>query len=256
MRGEIIKDLSSPYTNNRVFLFNSEKHGIIIRKEFDQVTHFKRAVEAFKIVDRSLHPAIYKIDMRRRHLYMSYNPIQTPPESMDACVAELMKKLHTSTKRYGGVRDPGTGQVFSSWKDYLQQKSLKNLEALKCIEDYSQLYEKLISTLKDSPFSPVSCIHRDIRPENIGERKGNYILLDFELAIIGDPYWDVARYVVQTAQSKENFYEMYGIDNVMKADAHVWLLALDFAAYLVRHKLAESKEFETCLAVLKDKRYA
>jgi thiamine kinase-like enzyme len=256
MKGEIIKDLSSPYTNNRVFLFDSEKHGKIIRKEYDQSIHFRRVIEAFKVVDRSLHPAIYKIDMRRQHVYMSYNPIQAPPDSMDACAVDLMKKLHTSTRRYGGVRDPGTGQVFSSWKNYLQQKGEKNLEALKSIGDYSQPYERLMTELKDSPFSPVSYIHCDIRPFNIGERDGHYILLGFEQAMIGDPYWDVARYVVQEAQAKESFYKIYGIEDVTRANIHVWLFALDFAAYLVRHRSVESKEFEKCLAVLNDKRYA
>ncbi|HEU5141377.1 MAG TPA: phosphotransferase, partial [Bacillales bacterium] len=250
MEGEIIQDLSSPHTANRVFLFHSKRHGKIIKKEFGQVSHFKRAVEAMKVVDRSLHPAVYKMDMRRRCLYISYHPRETEPDSMDACAANLMKELHTSTRRYGGVSDPGTGQVYSSWKDYIRKRGSAAVESLMAKGDYRDSFEAQMDRLEDSPFAPVSYIHRDVRPDNIGERKGRYLLLDFEHAMVGDPYWDVARYAFESAQSKEDFYKLYGMDDQERADIYVWLFALDYAAYFVRHNQADSPIFEKCLAFL------
>ncbi|HET7577879.1 MAG TPA: phosphotransferase [Bacillales bacterium] len=251
MEGEVIRDLSSPHSTNRVYLIRNQRHGDLIKKEFGSHSCFKRVVEAMKAIDRSLHPAIYKIDMRRRHIFMSYNPIKTKPESMDACAANLMKKLHETTKRYSGVRDPGTGRVFSTWKDYLKEKGTDAVETLKKVKDYGKAFEERLATLQDSPFSPVSFIHRDIRPEHIGERRGNYILLDFDLAMVGDPYWDVAQYAFQSAESKETFYKSYEVENTEKADSYIWLFALDFAAHLMKHYgTGNHQELEKCLDVL------
>ncbi|HEX7064793.1 MAG TPA: phosphotransferase [Bacillales bacterium] len=250
LEGDIIQDLSSPHTANRVFLFQSKRHGKIIKKEFGQSSHFKRAVEALKVVNRSLHPAVYKIDMRRQCLYMSYNPRITEPESMDACAADLMKQLHTSTTRYGGVSDPGTGQVFSSWKEYFRKRGSAAVESLKGAGDFKNSFEARMEKLKEAPFAPVSYIHRDVRPDNIGERNGRYLLLDFEHAMVGDPYWDVARYVFESAESKEQFFRLYGIEDKVRADIYVWLFALDYASFFIRRKQTDNPAFDKCLAFL------
>lgn len=250
MEGEIIEDLSSSHTKNRVYLFRSGRHGDIIKKEFADGIHFKRALEALKIVGRTLHPAIYKIDMRRRHLYMSHDPVRNIPESWDACVSELMKTLHTSTKRYNGVSDPGTGEAFSTWKDFLRKRGRDAVETLSTVKNFRGVFESWMEKVEDSPFAPVSYIHCDIRRENIGERNGRYILLDYEHAKIGDPYWDVARYVLESAESKPAFYEMYGVKNPEKADVFIKLMALDDAAYFIRHGQTDNTEYKNCLEVL------
>lgn len=250
MDGETIKDLSGPYSNNEVYLFHSKKHGEIVKKVFNKYTHFKRSIEAFKTIDRSLHPAILKIDMRRITVYMSYAPIQTVPENVDQCAADLMKRLHSSTRRFKAPNDPGTGEAFPFWKDYLKKYGAQWLETLKDVKDYSERFKELMGALKNSARTPTTYIHKDIRFENIGERKGTYILFDFEHAMWGDPYWDVARYVVESAQSKDGFYALYGVEDKARADIYTWMFALSFAAYLVRHDQTDNEKFEKCLAML------
>ncbi|HET7656729.1 MAG TPA: hypothetical protein VFK37_00425, partial [Bacillales bacterium] len=192
MEGEILKDLSTSHSFNQVHLFQAKPHGKIVRKQYGSLSAFKRAVEAFKFVDRSLHPSIYKIDMKHSTIYMSYDPVEQQPKSTDECIANLLKKLHSSTLKYSGVWDPGTGQRYANWKEFLQLKGEKAVQTLGELADYSVYYEKWINAVEESAYSPVSYIHCSISPEHIGQRKGDYILLDFEHAILGDPYWDVA----------------------------------------------------------------
>jgi thiamine kinase-like enzyme len=246
MDGEVVKDLSSPHTKNRVYLYESKKHGLIVKKEFFKAVHFKREVEAMTAVNRALHPAVYKIDMKRKHLYLSYHPLSTEPESRDECAAKLMKHLHESTKQYGGVRDPGTGQAFTSWKEYLKQKVFASLEVLQAAGDFGDQFYQKWNDLRDSPFSAVSYIHRDVRFENIGERNGQYLLMDFEHAIIGDPYWDVARYALESAQSKRDLYQAYGVDDPEKADAYIRFFALEYAAYFVKRGQTDLPLYKRC----------
>lgn len=246
----MIKDLSGPYSDNKVYLFQSKKHGEIIKKVFDKHAHFKRSVEALKTLDRSLHPAILKIDMKRLTVYMSYDPIQTVPENVDQCAADLMKRLHTSTQRYKAPNDPGTGEAFPFWKDYLKKYGAEWLQALKGIKDYSDRFHECMGSLKNSPSIPTSYIHKDFRYENIGERKGSYILFDYEHAVWGDPYWDVARYVVESARSKNALYALYGVEDEDRADIYTWMFALSFAAYLVRHDRTDNEKFEKYLTLL------
>lgn len=250
MDGEIIKDLSSPYTRNEVYLFDSKKHGPIIKKVIAKPSHFKRAIEAFKTIDRSLHPAILKIDMKQRILYLSYNPIQTAPENIDQCAADLMKRLHTSTKRFSAPNDPGTGEAYPFWKDYLKKYGAEWLETLKDVKDYSERFHERITSLKNSAKTPTTYIHRDIRYEKIGEHKGSYMLFGFEHAVWGDPYWDVARYVVESAQSKDEFYALYGVEDEVRANIYVWMFALALAADFVSNRRTDDERFEKYLALL------
>lgn len=248
MEGQIIRELSNARDANRVYLYRSKRHGDIIKKEFADGIQFKRELEALKKIDRSLHPALYKIDMRRKHLYLSFDPIETAPDSWDACVAELMNHLHTSTRRYSGPQDPGTGEAFTVWKDFLQKRGGNAVEVLRDFKDYGDAFRKWMYEVEDSPFAPVSYIHCNVTRNNIGQRNDGYILLNLEHALLGDPYWDVACYVLEEAQSKDEFYQRYGVENPEKAGVFLKLRALERAAYYFRQRQAE--KFEQCLVAL------
>lgn len=253
MQGEVIQALNGDDTGNHVYLFQSKRHGMIIKKEFGTQTHFRRAVEALKAIDRSIHPAVVKIDMRQRHLYTSYDPMKTPPASMDDCMADLLKRLHTSTKRYGVASDPGTGRVFSSWKDYLEKEGARWLDTVSNVKDFSKGFEERIHTLSGSAFSPVSYIHGNIGPNQIGERKGRYILFGFGHAIVGDPYWDVATYALLSAQSEETFYDRYGVEDRELIEQYVWFSALRRTAHFITQGRTNHADFERCMAILNEK---
>lgn len=252
MKGEILKSLSDPHSSNQAYLFDSERHGLIVKKQFSRLSNFKRAVEAFKAIDRSLHPSIYKIDMKHRILYMSYDPIEQHPESLDQCVAELLKRLHESTIKYAGVSDPGTGERYSSWKAFMKKKGEWAVQLLGSFHDYGDIYEKWINRLDASAFEPVSYIHGSISQEQIGQRKGNYLLLGFDNAILGDPYWDVACYALEYANAKEVFFNQYGVKDREKVDALLHLAALNRAAFFYQQEWTEAESFHKYLSLLNE----
>lgn len=252
MEGEILKSLSDTNSTNKVDLFQSKRHGRIVKKQFRNFSRFKRTIEAYKSVDRSLHPSIYKIDMKHQNIYMSYHPIEQQPESMDKTMAELLKKLHESTVKYTGVMDPGTGEQYVNWKSFMKKKSQAGVEILRPLHDYERYYETWTSLLKESSFEPVSYIHGAVRPKHIGQRKDHYLLFGFDHAIMGDPYWDIACYALEYAKSKEMFYNSYGIKDREKVDVLLHLAALDRAAFYYQQGSIQTASFNKCLSLLNE----
>ncbi|HET7626832.1 MAG TPA: phosphotransferase [Bacillales bacterium] len=251
---EVVRELSEKDSTHRVHLVKHPKHGEIVKKTFFDPVTFKREIEAVKAIDRTMRPVVYKIDVRRRCLYMSYQPLEEAFDcaNKDLAAAALMKQLHHTTRRYGAVYDPGTGEHFTTWKDYLAHAFRKPVESLRDWIAVGERLEEKLAQLKDSPYTPLAYIHGDFRFANIGERNGRLLLFDFDRSMIGDPYWDVAQYAFESARCKSRFYEAYGVEDVAKADAHVWFVALQKAAKLAKSDRTDSNGFAKCMGVLKN----
>lgn len=252
MEGEVVKALSQHTKQSETFLFASKKHGHIIKKVCHEHMTFKRVVEAMKAIDRSLHPAVLKIDMRRQVIYMSYQPLTTPLEDKHRTAAELLKQLHDATRRYKVVSDPGTGEVYPFWKEYLKKHVPAWLDQLDAEDDIRDVSNQLIKQLPASGAHPVAYIHGQMSSNHIGERKGSPVFLHFDRAIWGDPYWDIAGYIVEEEINPEWFYQCYDVEDKTRIKHYIWLYTLQKAADLYRENRTDGTNYVKLLNYLKN----
>lgn len=248
---EVIKDLSSPWSGNKVKLIklNDEE---IIKKTYKKNEGFVRELTSFKIIPDDMRPSLIKSNEKTKTIYMSFNPIKYKPHNIDVIMGKLLKAMHDKTISNEKVFDPGKNIVKDDWYHYISTYGPDWIERIKPIKNYSILYESLLLQLeeyKESEFSRITIIHRDARFENIGQKNGKYILLDYELAIFGEPMFDVARYCMQSATSINLFLESYNLPKGMNKylDMFIKLYSLSFLNYLVKNKHFESEDFIKCL---------
>ncbi|MCL6525133.1 MAG: aminoglycoside phosphotransferase family protein [Thermoflavifilum sp.] len=227
----------------------SEQIGLAIRKKYAGASGFRREIEAIRRLKEGLSPKLISFSPEALQVYMTFNPLIQPPKDIDATVARVMKELHCSTLGINQcVVDPGTQEFYPHWMDYVKEKVPIWVQNLRTVDDLSFLIDKLTTHVEWD--KRICLIHRDIRTDNLGQQGERYILLDFELAMWGHPYWDVARYVLQSAQDPEKFLRTYGVTH-KQLDPYVQLVALGFADYLIRHNGTDSPEFFKCMNALK-----
>ncbi|TKJ07555.1 hypothetical protein FC702_05205, partial [Bacillus cereus] len=190
----IIVDLSSEFTENKVYLCDSEEFGKTIKKIYKFKAGFYREVEAMNNVHEQLRPDIYYISEQEQVIYSSYNPMKVFPKDPITTLVALTKKLHESSSKIGRVIDPGERYTVDNWMEYLVKRGENWLIELNKYRNYNKIFysqiEYLSKIYSQTLDSRVCIIHRDIRMDNVGEKDGKYILFDYELAMWGDRYWD------------------------------------------------------------------
>ena len=149
------------------------------------------------------------------------------------------------------VRDPGTGLTADTWLEYIRRQSGQWVDI---IEGYlgrkvTGFLERYLQLLELHNTAQLCLIHRDIRQENIGARENSLILFDFELAIWGDPLWDVGRYLL-SCQSLSDFVSGYGIPDNEVLTAYTGLFAFSFAEYLIRNGQTDGTDFHNCVQAI------
>ena len=246
---KLVRDLSSPWTGNRVELLEKETGERVVRKTYASFSHFARELEAYRVVDESLRPQLLSQSEAERMLEFSYEANITHSVDLDARTVRLMRKLHDQTRRTGTCGLLAGDRTYETWLAYLEEQAAEWVHRLLPIADYRRLYRKLIDWVAVLKPLPVSLVHRDIRPENMAERDGQLLLIDFELAMWGDPYWDLARYVLQYPAAHAVALDAYGGQEQERLDAYVKLYALCFADYLYKVKVF-GEEWRHCLDVL------
>lgn len=252
-KNEIILDLSSTYTENKVFLIDDSRFGRVVKKQYYKQSGFQREVCAFFSIPSSCRPELYHIDYEKNILYMEYTPIICQSRDFDVICSELMWELHTTTSKNGIVYDPGTGYRATDWAEYIHDKGWKWVESVKKYIDHKVIKDHflaLLEELKKMQSTRTSLIHRDIRRNNIGQKGNRYILLDYELIMWGDPYWDVARYLIQHPWSKETFRKKYTLDE-KKVAIYLPLFAFCFVDYLVSAN-SIGEDFARCMDILEN----
>ncbi|WP_158246301.1 phosphotransferase family protein [Sulfobacillus sp. hq2] len=163
-----------------------------------------------------------------------------------------MSQLHASTMGISPcVRDPGTELVAPTWLEYIRTQSGKWVDIIErhMGRKVTDQLTTLLSLVESQGNPKICLIHRDIRRANIGSRDNSLVLLDYELAIWGDPLWDVGRYLLD-CPSRDDFLAGYGMPDSEVLIAYTGLFAFSFAEYLIRHGYNSGEDFKNCVRAI------
>lgn len=156
-----------------------------------------------------------------------------------------------------------------TWKEVLEAEfmELKQL-AKNVIEEslYMMITDFLEQGIKNINISKNVVVHKDIRPENVLYKNGEYYLLDFESMCIGDRDYDFIRMFnifnekeVYQYEDFKNFMDGYNSINEIHFKEEKWKLYSKYYAFrmyarMLSGKIDRSASFEKYLkSILEDK---
>ncbi|TPE67910.1 aminoglycoside phosphotransferase family protein [Halalkalibacterium halodurans] len=256
MNEQIIEDLSSPWSGNTVHLVTVDGNQLI-KKQYRKKEGYLREVHALRTVPQTICPSLVDAYEQQQTIYTTYEPLQKDIQAadLDEIIGSLLRQLHQHTAQKTSVFDPGNGVTKETWLDYLESFAPNWLQTIGT-DKYESMYCSTINSVRaayNKKQRALCLIHRDARLANVGQgRNGHFLFLDFELAIIGDPLWDVARYLIQSVHSETTFLKAYEFDHteIEVLQAYKKLYAMSFMNYLIKNKQADTLDFKKCVNVL------
>lgn len=255
MNDEIIREISSPYTKNKVWIYNSKDKDIYVKKYIENKEKFENELAAYQLINEKYRPQLIDFDINKKIMICSFNPLSAKKE-VEEVVCRL-NAFHMSTFQSGFIRKSLLDEENIRLTEYIEKNAVKWKKKIGLdLCNVMKLVEKnldVISTCNNHYDDMVSIIHRDIRWSNIGEKNQEIVFFDFELAMWGNPIWDLARLYYEldfSENTKEFILRKYNISEKYFF-AFVDLYVLSFLAYLYEVSSNNGKEIKKCLKWLK-----
>ncbi len=253
MTEKIIKDLSSEFTDNKVYLCENKLYGKFIKKVYVNKDKYTKELIGYEEIDEAYRPQLFEYNQNELSIYTAFHPLER--KISDCEIVDLLYAFHMSTAKRGPVYFPAENKAYQNWIAYIECVSKAWINRLdqyyvNIIDVVQGLIQDIHTTNQYDGF--ISYIHRDVRSSNIGERNGKLILFDFELGIWGNPLWDIARYGYENLENTtlhKMFIEKYNIEEGLYK-SYLKLYSISFLNYLLKVKSSNSIEIEKCTIFL------
>ncbi len=242
------KNLSSLYTRNSVFL---DKQTII--KTFSSIKKFNneiRAYDTLKLLKKEvLAPRVFKVDYKNQILEIEYCPKEKNlnTEELIKFASEFHRETRITKNSIYKCRDSKV-----KWEEFLKEssKSWKG-QISKVDANLITKIDKCLDIVLDRNFE-TTLIHRDFRNDNIGRKNDDFVLFDFELAMLGDPLWDCARILTENDENEcytKQVMELYDVDEKI-VKAYKYLYGSSFLAFLLEFQTENIIEINKMIGYL------
>lgn len=253
MNEKCIKELSSAFTDNRVYYCEHPIDGAYIKKVYTNRDKLDKELTGYQEIKEAYRPKLLKFSYETLSIYTSYNPLKH--EVNDQEVVDMLYDFHMYTLKVGHVYFPVDNHVYENWNTYIVSVSKA---WSKHLSQYYVNIQAVLQTLIEAINIPnpydnrISYIHRDVRMANFGERDNKLILFDFELGIWGNPLWDVARYGYENLENTmlhRIIIQKYGIDEQLYL-SYMKLYGISFLNYILKTEPSNYEEVDKCIGFL------
>ncbi len=190
------KDFSSIYTENKVVLIDG-----VIKKKFKsskKMSNELKFYDALRVMNaEDIAPRLLNVDAEENSITIDYCPKYKELTTEE--ILRFAKKFHTKTigSKHEALKSDASKE---KWESFLKTKFLEWKEKLDSFQvEITFMTNELFQRVMNRDYD-ICIIHRDFRNANIGEFHGETVIFDFEIAMWGDPLFDVGRILVENKE--------------------------------------------------------
>lgn len=166
---------------------------------------------------------------------------------------EFLEYQRTQTKNY--IYSVGTGKKYIKFSDYLTDSINKKIVKIKKFKQTDQIIKEVLSIINEPKTKDLfikktgsTLVHGDLIIHNlITDGKNLTGVLDWELALFGDPDYDLCRLFYYQECAKA--YQEQGIDDTFEADYMDRLIIAILRSNLIDNKRLLQKKYQFVRAV-------
>ena len=241
-------NLSSIYTKNEVFL---EKKVITkVFKSIEKMNNETMVYDTLRLMgNEDLAPHLLEVDFDNRTLYLEYCPKNEKMSTKEILL--FAHDFHISTP-ISAISIYKNKESLEKWKFFLERSSIEWIKTIAEILEECVIKIENNLLLVTNRECNICLIHRDFRNDNIGKRNQQSVLYDFELAMWGDPLWDIARILVESDSTIYDKFasELYSVDKRI-IDGYKYLYVASFLDYLLRYQKNDLIKIDEMLSYLR-----